>query len=206
MRDREIGDNWTITFQLPPRTKSSFCRQFGIPEGNVREWEATTQGVTELESVTTCSIQNYYGALASGKRSVKNFYSMTTDLSGMSPKDLKLALVDQKSQFKVIKVDKEADIRPFVESKTGVPYKKGIAYYQLSKPEKIQPNKDILIMEKGKPSIWGGNPGRALIGLPTDGITYSKVNPGNHANYDIFVKSNSVNRKLVRGTTLLVKV
>lgn len=53
---------------------------------------------------------------------------------------------------------------------------------------------------------WSGMPGRALVGLPTDGVTYSKVNPGNHANYDIFVKSNSVNRKLVRGTTLLVKV
>lgn len=206
IKQKESLDNWTFTIQLSPGDKASFQRQFGLSEGNLREWEATQEGVTQLTNVTNSSIQGYYTAMASGQRSVKNFYSMTTDLSQVKTGDLKKALVDQKSQFKAIKVDKEADIRPFVEGKTGVPYKKGTAYYQLTKPEKVQPNKDVLIMEKGKSSIWGGMPGRALVGLPTDGVTYSKVNPGNHANYDIFVKSNSVNRKLVRGTTLLVKV
>lgn len=206
MQTKERDGNWTITFQLPPRAKANFCRQFGIDPGNVREWENNTAGVVELESVTTSSLHNYYTAVKSGARSVKGFYNVTTDMSQIAPTDVKGALVNEKKNFKLLQVDKESDIKPFVEAKTGNPYKKGIAFYELTKPEKVQPNKDIAIMEKNKSDIWAGNQARALIGLPTDGVTYSKVNPGNHANYRIFVKSNSVNRKLVRGTSLLVRV
>jgi hypothetical protein len=41
-----------------------------------------------------------------------------------------------------------------------------------------------------------------MIGLPANAD--AKVEPGNHANYDIFVQSTSVNRKLPRGTKLIV--
>jgi hypothetical protein len=57
-------------------------------------------------------------------------------------------------------------------------------------------------MEKGSKAIYGGNAARSLIGLPYG--AEAKVEPGNHANYDIFVQSTSTNRKLVRGTKLLV--
>jgi hypothetical protein len=59
-------------------------------------------------------------------------------------------------------------------------------------------------MEKKKGSIWGGYKARELIGLPTDG-SLAIVEPGNHANYDIYVQSTSVNRLLVRGTNFLLR-
>ena len=97
----------------------------------------------------------------------------------------------------------EFEIRPFVE-RSGYTYVKGNAFYQLTKDENaVQPYKEILLREKNKQIIYGGDGARKLIGLQ-EKLTVA-VQPGNHANWDIFVQSTSVNRKLVRGTTLLYK-
>ena len=205
LREKEAEGNWTFTFQMPPGFKNKFHRDFGVPLDNLREWEATTQGVEEVKTSAVLALHNYYDAAASGAKSSRSFYSMTTDLSKLKDKDLKKTLVNLKGKFKAIPVNKEVEIKPFI-LKNNIPYVQGVGYYQLSKPEKVQPDKEILVMEKGKSDIWGGSDARQLIGLPTDGSTYAKVTPGNHSKYDIFVQSNSVNRKLVRGTTLLVKV
>jgi len=99
-------------------------------------------------------------------------------------------------------VPRETEIREFVVEKLGQ-YRVGDAFYQLTKKEMVQTQKALLLMEKGKGAIYGGPEARDLIGLPT-GVN-AKVEPGNHANYDIFVQSTSTNRKLVRGTKLLVR-
>lgn len=70
------------------------------------------------------------------------------------------------------------------------------------KPEKVQGSKKVLLVEKGKPEVWAGSQARQMIGLPI--AADAKVEPGNHANYDIFVQSTSVNRKLPRGTKIIV--
>lgn len=55
-------------------------------------------------------------------------------------------------------------------------------------------------MEKGKGSVYGGEDARRLLDLP-DHVT--KVRPGNHANFDIFIQSTSINRKLKNGTRVI---
>jgi len=97
---------------------------------------------------------------------------------------------------------KEEVIKDFVEKKTRRPYVIGTAYYQLMKTEKVQAGKGVILVEKGKPQVWAGQAARAMIGLPAG--SDAKVEPGNHANYDIYVQSTSVNRKLPRGTKLIV--
>jgi hypothetical protein len=134
---------------------------------------------------------------------VDTFY-VQTDLSGLKARDVKRQLDDLSGHFRAYTVGRETDIKTFVESKTHKPYVVGQAFYCLTKPEKVQPNKAVLIAEKGKTAVWGGDQARELVGLPTDGVAHARVEPGNHANYDVYVQSTSVNRKLVRGTKVLI--
>ncbi len=99
-------------------------------------------------------------------------------------------------------MNKETEIKPFVESKTKKEYVYGSAFYELTKSEKVQKNKQILIIKKGDSIIYGGTGVRKLLNLPYD--KDAKVDVGNLSNYRIFVKSTSSNRKLVRGTGILV--
>lgn len=192
--------NWTVTFQVP-RGDKGYLINFGIPTDNIREWDATVEGMKLVGQTTSEGLQNYYHARSAGVKSVQNFY-VTTDLSDVKAKDLK-ALEDKSNEFRMYEVPKESVIKEFVESKTKKEYQLGTTFYQLMKKEKVQSNKEVLIMDKSKKTIYGGSDARNLIGLPDGGD--AKVDPGNHSNYEIFVQSGSVNRKLPRGTKVLVK-
>lgn len=197
-------DRWSYAFQLPHGQGKVFASQYGVPEDNIREWEATVKGVAAVSQVTNAAIGGYYTGRSLGRMSTKKFFDVTTDLSGVTPKTVHTKLDDISDRFTTLHVSKETAVKDFVEAETGNPYVIGSAYYQLTKSERVQPKKSILIMEKGKKAVWGGQQARDLIGLK-DGIE-ARVTPGNHANYDIFIKSTSVNRKLVRGTKVLLDV
>lgn len=203
IRHLQKTDRWTFAFNVPRGNyKSHLMSRFNVSSDNIREWETTIQGIKDTGSTTCQSFGNYFQARKCGIKSVSNFY-VTTDLSSLQTKDVKNKLGNLKSKFKVLSVDKECPIKSLVETKLGQ-YQIGNAYYQLTKKEKIQSSKEIVVMEKGKPDIWGGDEARELLGL--DYSQDIKVEPGNHSKWDIFVQSTSVNRKLVRGTKLLVKV
>jgi hypothetical protein len=95
-------------------------------------------------------------------------------------------------------------IRDFV-TRSGHSYRTGAAFYQLSKREKVQGNKQIAVAELDNGRMTGkvftGPAARQLLGLPDTEVT---VKPGHNDRYQIFVQSTSVNRKLVTGTKLLV--
>lgn len=207
IKERQGEGNWTFAFQVPRGGYAQrLVSQFGIPAENVREWEQTTQGVKEMEQKTSAGLAQFFDVRGQGARSVANFYDLTTNLAGLSKKRVKSELDDVSARFKAYSVTAEVAVKDFVEQKTKKPYVVGAAYYQLMKPEKVQPTKAVLIMEKGKTAVWGGDDARELIGLPTDGVSHAKVTPGNHSDYDIYIQSTSVNRKLPRGTKVLVDV
>lgn len=203
LKQTQSTDRWSFVFQVPPGTKSWFCPKFGIPTDNVREWEATKQGMEAVERSTTVGLTSYFTARSAGKKSVTSFY-VDADLSKVTTKQVKTKLDDISDRFRVISVPAEESVKEFVEAKTGKPYVIGSAYYQLSKKEKVQPGKQVLVMEKGKKAVWGGDDARQLIGLPTDGVSHAVVNPLNLGQWEVYIKSTSVNRKLVRGTKLLL--
>lgn len=200
------GDGrWTFAFNVPPDgfAKSLVVNRLNVPEDNVREWEATRAGVRETEQKTSVGTQSYFNARAQGQTQVTNIYKVETDLSN----GVDLAkLTDFSSSFKELKVDKEQEIRPFVESHTAKKYVIGSAFYQLTKKEKIQPSKSVLIRKKGEKKVYGGLEAKRLLGLHTGPTDVNVVTPGNHGAYDIFVQSRTVNRKVVRGTSVLVDV
>lgn len=208
IEEKEKDGRWTITFQVPYGQKEVFHRQFGIPLGNITEWEVgTVKGVEQYTNSNNIGFNNYYSARsvapAGQNFSVKNFYTVDADLANVKAKDIKAKLDDYSDKLDVYTVDKECAIKDFIEAKTGKKYIIGSAYYQLSKSEVVQPSKDVFIMEKNKKSIWGGDYGRKLIGLPTDGVSEAKINPYNLAAYEVYISSTSSNRKLVRGTKVL---
>lgn len=203
IRYMDLLGNWTLAFQLPPGQAKDFSNKFGISLENIREWEATRDGIAQAKLATVSATADFYQARESGAKAMRSFYKpVTTDLSKVAVAQVKCKLDDLSHRLKSYNVEKESVVREFTEGKTKRPYVLGQTYYQLMKREEIQPNKAILIVENGKKAIWGGDGARDMLGLPKD--TYAKVVPGNHANYDIYVQSTSVNRKLPRGTKVLI--
>jgi|SRR5689334_3173416 len=210
MRTVEGTDRWTFVFSVPRGGRSTLT-QFGIPNGNIQEWEQTFQGLENMGQTTTLGLGNYFGLRAAGMTRSVNFFQ--PDLTAVSKTAIR-NLDDLSRNFHVWNVDSPSPIREFVEGKlsqqpslarrVGNSYKIGCGYYQLTKSEEVQAAKDMVILDKNTNALYGGNQARELIGCPV-GLAF-KIKPGNHANYEIFIKSTSVNRKLVPGTKVLYYV
>lgn len=193
-------DRWTFAFQVPRGNKDVFVRDFGVPAGCVMEWETTDQGAVSASAQTQSSVATYYTARAAGKTAVKNFF-VQPDLTNLRTTKLQ----DMTHRYKLVQVAKEEPIEDFVQRRTKRPYAPGVAFYQLMKKEKnVQDTKAILLVNKKTKTVLGGTAARTEIGLPASGT--ATVEPGNHADYDIFIQSFSRNRKLPRGTKVLLEV
>lgn len=189
--------NYTLAFMLPPGSKRGFCREFGIPEGNVAEWEQSRRGVQQAADVQVAGIKKYMIARRSGQMSSSSFYA---DLSHVSSADVRSTLEDISRSCQVRTVWKRERIDSFCTREFGG-YLKGAAFYQLVKAEKaVQDYKQVLIMEKGKSTIYAGDAARQMLGLPDHNV---KLIPGDHANFEIFVQSTSLNRNLDTNTKLI---
>jgi hypothetical protein len=189
--------NYTLAFMLPPGEKRAFCREFRISEGNVMEWETTKKGVAQASDVQSASIKNYMVSRRAGAMSTDKFYA---DMSHVSSADVRSALEDISKRCQVRTLWKDERIDDFCRREFGG-YLKGAGFYQLMKTEKaVQGYKGILIMEKGKSAIYAGDAARQMLGLPDHTV---KLVPGDHANFDIFVQSTSMNRNLNNGTKFI---
>ena len=98
-------------------------------------------------------------------------------------------------------VHQKEQIAPFIERMTNRSYRLGEAFYQLTKPEKIQPQKSIALYQRKGHKVYVGKDARYLLGLPDYEV---KVSPTVHPDYDIYVQSTSVNRNLMPSTSVLL--
>lgn len=190
-------EHWTFSSAGPFGSKRAFLMN-GFDEGNLTEWEQTHDGLEKMSGQTVNSVQSYTTARASGLTKSKTFY---TDASNITTKDIKNLNVVHPKQYSV---DSEALVREFVEQKTKTPYQLGSAYYLLQKKERIQSHKKLILFDKKAKTYYndGRESVRDLLGIRSTGEI--RVEPGNHANFDIYVQSGSVNRILPRGTKVLV--
>ena len=194
-----VTGKWTITFQVPVGYRSRFCSAYNIPEANVVVWEQTAEGADAAKVELTKGVDNYHQLRSTGVTQTSNFFG-----TNLKASDTKINKVcdDVTLQFRFMQVNKEEPIKEFVEGRNrGKPYVIGSCYYQLTKPELVQASKVLLLVKKGTVTVLGGPNVRSLLGLPTG--TNVKVDPGDHGDYNVFVLSTSVNRKLVRGTVVL---
>jgi hypothetical protein len=107
----------------------------------------------------------------------------------------------KKNEYAIYSVGATAEIRTFVENQSGQVYVKGSAYYKLEKPETVQGYKEIAVRNRKTGKVYSGPNARQVLGLPSHDI---RIAPGDHGDWDIFVQSTSVNRKLLQGTEVMV--
>lgn len=202
IRDLTMTDRWTFVFRVPRGYGHDLVHNLGLPEGNILEWDQTTRGVEAAAKRDAEAFTAYFGDRSTGMTSTKKFYS---DLSKVSSKDVASVMTDISQEVMIFPVsanDNQALIRPFIEARIAGKMKRGASFYQLTKTEPVvQANKKILIRDKKTQSIYVGDAARQMLGLPTYGNI--RLAPGNHGDFDIFIQSTSVNRKLAAGTNLI---
>ncbi len=194
-----LPDHWTLGVLVPNKNGVVEAKRFGFPEQNIQIWETTGAGLNKASEVIKQATNNFFTARSRGIRGTKSLFNV--DLSNVSTSTVKSNLEQlNPSEYELLPVRKEVDIKTFVES-WKIPYVKGGSYYQLTKPETVQNYKQVCIQEKSNGKVYSGQNARDLLGLPDHEI---KVNPANFGKYDVFVQSCSVNRKLMAGTKLIV--
>ena len=111
-------------------------------------------------------------------------------------------------RFQTMTVLEDTPIKKFVED-NGIEFKRGRAFYELSKSEKVQQYKEILIQNRETGEMYNGAQVREYLGLEPQiakgGVT-ERLNSGHTKEYRVFVQSTSVNRKLIGGTVMLYEM
>lgn len=192
-----LPDHWTIATFVPNAVSMHEAKRFGFPAQNIAVWDATTAaGVAEAGEKIRQTTENFMVSRAKGVRGSKDLFNLATpSLNQIAQATSNLHF----GQFRLLDISEVGRIDEFVEHKLNRPYKLGEAYYQLSKTETIQPQKQIAIVSKQGAFI--GPEARKLLGLPNEHV---KVAPNNFPDYEIFVQSTSTNRKLMPNTKLLI--
>jgi hypothetical protein len=196
----KLPDNFTLGFLGPDSRAVHEAKQYGFPKENIQIWNTTSQGTDEMGESMIQATDNYMIARSTGVRNTKSLFKIDSSVLTKSVIKNTLSEIPSSAYTQMtIWADGRA-IKEFIEDK-GFHFKKGIGYYQLTKKEKIQKNKKILVQDKSNGKLYGGQEGRDLLGLPNVEVKVAAVD---HDNFKIFVQSNSVNRLLVKGTTLIV--
>lgn len=202
LEENQATERWTYVALVPKGYRKSM-EDMGFLPGNIEEWDTgDAKEVDRISGSTVMATQSYYAQSGiTGQRSTKAFF--TPDLSRFNPQDALRTLSDVTSQYKRVPVTKESRIDFFASFKTGKAYVPGTVYYPLTKTEsRVRPGVEILLRDKHTGSIYGGNV-RQVLSLAQAGVV--RIEPGNHANWDIFIQSESENRLLVRGAHVLIK-
>lgn len=86
MAELSATDRWTFVFRVPRNHARGLTANFGIPPGNVLEWDQTREGMEVASQMAAQSVGSYYDGLRRGVRSTKGFF---TDLSNVDPATIK---------------------------------------------------------------------------------------------------------------------
>lgn len=201
-RITNLPDNWTLATLVPDAQGVMEAKRFGFAPDNIAVWSTTRDGVLEVGETIRTATDTFMTNRALGVRGSKTIFAggaaqvNTANVrasQGFRPLD--------KAAYTLLTVANDGvEIRQFVEWHIGE-YRKGSAYYELTKPEKIQPQKVIMVRNRRSGRVYSGPDARALLSLPDHEV---RVKPEGNPEFQIFVQSTSVNRKLVPNTKLLV--
>jgi hypothetical protein len=191
---------WTFVARVPKnlgRDHQQNLLSLGIPEGNLQSWDTTAAGMAVSTAQTTAAMGSYFAGRSAGVKATSSFYANAAAVN--------LALLEDISKkvslYVVPMEDNGVEIRPFI-LRHRMDYLKGAAFYQLSKTEsKVSYTKQVLVRDQASGKIFAGAQARSMIGLPSD--RNARLHPGDHKAYDIFIQSESVNRKLVGGSGVI---
>jgi hypothetical protein len=199
IRDVQRRNNWTLAAFAPDPRGVEDAVKCGFLRDNVTLWEAgSTEGVKSVGNIIRQTSNTFMTGRKSGVHSYKSLFTLNdltvsdiTSLIPLLPGAYKLPAIGA--------TDFRADqaYTFFMDA----PFAIGKVYYQLTKKETIQANKNIAILFGGK--VYTGPQARQKLGLPNSSVD---VTPGDskYKGYTIFVQSTAPNRKLLAGTHALL--
>lgn len=198
---RVLADRWTLAMFVPDQRGKAEAMKFGIPKDNIAIWDATATGLDEVGETVAEATDSFFAMRAAGVTGTKKLFSM--DAATLNHKTV--GQLKELTGFRVEHVKQPAVIKEFIDSlRPKVPFVQGANYFPLIKRERINDSKEIVIRHKVSGKIYGGPQARTLVGLPDTGEV--SVAPQPNLEYDVFVQSTSLNRKLIPGHDLLIKV
>lgn len=214
-RLRELPENWTVAGFVPHESSRELLEQCGFTRGNIAVWDATTEaGVEAGVSVMSAATTSYMTSRSTGVRGTKTLFAGGAGQVNAAERRAHGLRELAKTRYDLLTIDAgdldrngvlglegrvAVEIRPFVEDRAGQ-YVQGRAFYELVKTEKIQPQKALLLRNRKSGRVYAGD-ARAMLGLPNEEV---RVKPEANPEYQIFVQSTSVNRKLYEGTKVVL--
>lgn len=196
-----LPENWTVAALVPDISGVHSAKNCGFPAGNIEVWNVNSQrGFEEVGRRLVDTYQNYSSMRSSGVVSSNRLF---VDTKNLNVADVQKSLVEDHSFRQYAVTSRTAEpIKEYTEQLTGRGYTLGSVYYELTKPETIQGQKSLAIMNRNDFKVYSGSNARQVLGLPP---YETKVRPGDFGDWRIYVQSTSVNRKLIPGQTFLVK-
>lgn len=199
-RLKGLPENWTVAAFVPNSAAKFKATQYGFAPGNVAIWDASSEaGMREAGRVIRDSTAGYMTARASGLKGTTGLFAMGADTLNHKT----VSTLKELTGFRIETVRQPSVIKPFIES-LGLPFIQGNYFFQLIKPEKVSDAKQILVRHKISGKVYGGPEARRLVGLPDTGEV--RIKPQPNGEYDVFIQSSSLNRNLIAGHDLLIKV
>lgn len=196
-----LPSHWTVAVLVPDQRSVFDAKAFGFPPDNIAVWNTeSAAGVVEAGETIRQATDTFMQARPTGVRGTRTLFSTGPDAVNASTVRSNLAALPP-SAYDIFPVYQDAPIREYVYSR-GVPYTIGKSFYQLTKTESIQAQKEIVVREKATGEVYSGESARDLLGLPHN--MEVRVKPNYNPDYDVFVQSTSVNRKLLANTDVLV--
>ena len=196
-----LADNWTVAALVPNAHGVHEAKKFGFPAGNIQVWDATTtQGLEEAGQSILRSADSYMRARATGLRSTTGLFDMST--GAVNKATIKAAGLKPlpAGSYLLVPVPADARIDDFTRD-MGHTFIVGRGYYQLShRSVQVQAQKEIAVVEKASGKVYTGRSARQMINLPDLTVT---IKAGHNPDYDIYIQSTSINRKLLAGTKYL---
>lgn len=218
-----LKDNRTVAVLVPDEQGVRQAREFGFD--NILIWDASTEaGLERAMATIKTATANYTTSRATqtGFRGTKSlFVGANVDAAAVKAAKLTPLTPKQRVITRVVKTDDsfEKPVKPVTKSRLkpemgwfvkiedfvkrinkGM-YPLGDAFYELVKPESIQGDKEIAVVEVNTQQVFIGDGARQLLGLPAG---KTRVKPDLNPNYTIFVQSNSLNRHLPHGCQVML--
>lgn len=193
-------ENWTVGFLVPDRQGVAYVERMNVPSGNITTWDtASATGVSDAVSTIRTATDNFMTGRSKGVRGTRSVFSTGADAVNAATVSALKTMSDR--EYTLYPVTRKSRIDEFVKTMTGA-YTRGKGFYQLTKTETIQPQKQIIVVERSTGKAYTGSQARNIIGLPQTGSV--RVKPDANPQYDIFVQSTSINRNLMPNTKVLV--
>lgn len=224
VRLRSQGDNFTVAVLVPNVLCQSEAVKFGFDKSNTLIWDVSKEGLAAAERRIGETVSDFYQARSQGVRGTKELFAPSkadVQAAGLKPLPTDSYLLLNVIPTKGIEITipkrtvlvsrpeglKHVEIKDFIEA-NGHPYRTGDAYYELTKSEKIDGTKGVIVVENATGLAYEGAEARKLVGLDmysTRARPLKKDKAGKRE-FDIFVQSTSTNRLLeIHNSRVLLK-